>query len=252
MKNPNSFAIVKTVLALSSLTLGLLTATGFAVPEASTTVQTPQRMAAYTPFPNARAIPFRACAKPVVTGKDMKGRASIKCSKATIDWQFDHYRVGIELRRAGRSKSLSFTDGGFYADFRVPQAFEADLNGDGRSDYLIQHGEGQAWDVMTDVGTMVLALSGPGGYKFVRSGTILLTAKAIVRQAGKVYLLKTQNPLATGLDGRTHSYFRFVPLEVRGQRLITNKAIWIQYTKAANHTPAKNVSAAQKAAALRP
>ena len=250
MKKPNRFAIVKTVLALSSLTFGPLSATVFAV--ADSTVRTPRHLAAYTPFPNARSVPFRACAKPLVIGKNQKAQASIKCSKATIGWKFNNAQVGIELRRAGRSKSVSFNEGNPGLGFGVPQAFEADLNGDGRSDYLIEHGEGQNFGIMTDVGTMVLALSGPNGYKFVRSGTSILTAKSIVRQAGKVYLLSANTLLATGSDGRTHSYFRFVPLEVRGQRLITNKAIWIQYTKAANHTPAKNVSAAQKAAALRP
>jgi hypothetical protein len=249
MKNKNSFAI-GAVFTLSSLTFGMLTGAAVAAPN-STTALTPVRLATYTPFPNARAMPLRACAKPVVTGKDMKARASIKCSKATIGWRFNNYRVGIELRSAGRSRSISFNDGGMYSGFREPQAFEGDLNGDGRSDYLIQHDESPNWDTVTDAGTMVLALSGPSGYRLVESGTTLLTSKSIVRRAGRVYLLSAQMLLATGTDRRTHSYFRFVPLEVRGQRLIANRAVWIQYTKVANHKPAKNLSTAEKLATLK-
>ena len=249
MKNPNSSAIVKSVLALSSLALGLLTAT--AVAELEFEVRTPQYFAAYTPFPNARAMPFRACARLSMTGKDEQAQARFKCSKATIGWKFNNAKVDIELRRAGRSKSISFNAEEPGSGFGAPQAFETDLNGDGRNDYLIENHQGTQSESSTDYGNMVLALSGPNGYKFVRSITSLLTAKSIVRQAGKVYLLSANTLLASGLDGRTHSYFRFVPLEVRGQRLVINKAIWIQYTKAANHTPARNLSAAEKAATLK-
>jgi hypothetical protein len=248
MKKSNSFTVsIGAILALSSSSL---LGAAFAIPN-STTSLTPVRLAAYTPFPNARAMPLQVCAKPVVTGKDMKARASIECSKATINWRFNNYQVEIEVRSAGRSRSISFNDGGMYSGFREPQAFEGDLNGDGRSDYLIQHDQSPNWDTVTDAGSMVLALSGPSGYKMVRADTTLLTSKSIVRRAGKVYLLSAQMLFATGTDRRTHSYFRFVPLEVRGQPLIANKAIWIQYTKAANHKPARNLSTAEKLAALK-
>ena len=252
MKNSNGFTVcIGAVLALS--TSGLLGA-AFAIPNSTTTL-TPLRLAAYTPFPNARAMPLRACVEPVVTGKDMKARASIKCSKATINWRFNNYRVEIDVRTGllagGRSRSISFNDGGMYSGFREPKAFEADLNGDGRTDYLVLHDESPSFDSMTDGGSMVLALSGRSGYRMVRTFTRLLTAKSVVRQAGKVYLLGSYYLPATGSDGKSHPYFRFVPLEVRGQRLIANKAIWIQYTRAANHTPTKKLTAAQKLAALK-
>ena len=82
LKHVLTFCVSSLCIASSAFVSG-----AFAIPN-STTSQTPLRLAAYTPFPNARAMPLRACAKAVVTGTDMKGRASIKCSKASLDWRF--------------------------------------------------------------------------------------------------------------------------------------------------------------------
>jgi hypothetical protein len=95
-----------------------------------------------------------------------------------------------------------------------------------------------------------LALSSNQGYQVTAINTLTFDPWAFILIAGKPHFLQVSLISATGTDKRDHSYFVYSPLEISGAKLLENKTrIWIQYTFNNNHTPANNLSKAEKAKA---
>jgi hypothetical protein len=131
----------------------------------------------------------------------------------------------------------------------LSDVFEADLNNDQKPDYAIK----LAWGgngIIGDGNVTVFALSNATGHKLTAIDTLTLDQYAFVKQDRKSRVLQVTLVSADGTDGRSHTYFVYTPLEIRGDSLIASKTrTWIQYTYKPNHSPAKNLTAKEKARA---
>ena len=112
------------------------------------------------------------------------------------------------------------------------QMYAADLNRDGREDYLLElpwGGNGLA----AEGSVVVFMLSNQTGYRTTALNTMLFDPYAVVRLEGKFpTVLHGSLVFANGTDGRGHSFWVHHFFRVQGDTLVQSARapVWVQYT----------------------
>jgi hypothetical protein len=136
----------------------------------------------------------------------------------------------------------------------TPQVYHADLNGDGKTDYvaMVEIGCGKLVDGC-DVG---FALSSEQGYRIVaiREALELTTDDFIDLGDGRCRMVHTAFVFGSsekGKDGKPHNYWVHNLLEFDGDRVVVSKAdprfpMWVWYTFKPNHEETTMITDEQK------
>jgi hypothetical protein len=197
-------------------------------------------ISSYHPFPNAKKIPVQNCKNNATGFSCPHGRVLIR---RTAQGQEQ-----ITLDLFGQPFPIRFTTmPGF-----VSSVWNADLNQDGKADMMIKLSWGGA-GIIADGNLTIFALSSATGHQLITLDMVTFDPNALILLGGKPTVLHTA--LVTGNSrrtGRTHSFWVFHPLEIRGTALLKNQApIWIQYTYTPSHTRTNKLSTLEKKAALK-
>jgi hypothetical protein len=192
-------------------------------------------------------LSVRKCANPEPT----ENQTVFTCKTAKVTWN-----GGLDFTLTDSNRTVMLEVGAKRIPIKLEtmpmflsDVFEADLNNDQKPDYAIK----LAWGgngIIGDGNITVFALSNANGHKLTAIDTLTLDQYAFVKQDGKPRVLHVTLVSTNGTDGRNHTYFVYTPLEIRGDSLIASKTrTWIQYTYKPNHSPAKNLTAKEKARA---
>lgn len=126
------------------------------------------------------------------------------------------------------------------------QMYAADLNRDGREDYILElpwGGNGIAGSVV------VFALSSKTGYRITAMNTLLFDPYALVKMGGKFpNVIHTALVSATGTDKREHSFWVHHFFNIQGDALVesTRIPVWVQYTFTPRAIPTILLTKAEK------
>lgn len=201
----------------------------------------------YHPFVDAQRLRVREC-----LGREPANNTNrFECPNANVIWRG---ALDFTLSDPDRTVTLEVNGKGIPIRLETMPMFlssvlEGDLNVDRKPDYVIKlnwGGNGVIWDMAV----IVFALSGPNGHTIRAINSLTFDPSALVMLQGKPTVLHAALVGANGTDGRNHNYFVFTPLEIRKDTLVAgSKRTWIQYTYRPNHTPARNLSEAEKARA---
>jgi hypothetical protein len=197
-------------------------------------------ISSYHPFPNAKKISVRNCKNNATGFSCPHGRVLVRRTVQGEDQ--------IILDLFGQRFPIRFkTMPGF-----VSSVWNADLNQDGKADAIIKLSWGGA-GIIADGNLTVFALSSAKGHQLSTLEMVTFDPNALIFLRGKPTVLHTA--LVSGSSrrtGRTHSFWVFHPLEIRGSALLKIEApIWIQYTNKPSHTRTNKLSALEKNAALK-
>jgi hypothetical protein len=197
-------------------------------------------IAKYHPYPNANKIDVRSCIE------------------NTNGFTCPHGRVLLRRTAMGENLvTLDLFDKRFPIRFAimpnvVSSVWNADLNQDRKADMIVK----LAWNgngIIADANITIFALSSSNGYRLTALDQITFDPNALIFLRGKPTVLHTSLIGAKSRQtNRSHNFWVFQPLEVRGSRLIRNQVpVWVQFTYKPSHRPTNKLTRLEKAEALK-
>ncbi len=197
-------------------------------------------ISSYHPYPKAKKIPVQSCKSNATGFSCPHGRVLVRRT-AMGEQQ-------ITLDIFGQRLPIRFeTMPNFVSD-----VWNSDLNQDGKADLIIKISWGGN-GIIADGNLTVFALSSAKGHKLSTLDMVTFDPNALIFLRGKPVVLHTALVFADSRrTGRTHSFWVFHPLEIRGSVLLKNQSpIWIQYTTKPSHGRTNKLTALEKQAALK-